>query len=101
MNRQVLSALLTAIMLHAPATVFARATPEQVAQLGGEKYTPVGAERAGNAAGTIPAWQPGLETKTTSRPGTASPAWAPTVTMTTVTSRLPKPLVEPLFSNRT
>ncbi|MEP1594719.1 MAG: DUF1329 domain-containing protein, partial [Halieaceae bacterium] len=38
----------------------AAATEEQVASLGGPIYTPVGAERAGNAAGTIPAWQDGL-----------------------------------------
>jgi len=36
------------------------ATDEQVASLGGDVYTPVGAERAGNAAGTIPPWQNGL-----------------------------------------
>ena len=39
---------------------WADATPEQVASLGGPVYTPVGAERAGNAAGTIPEWQDGL-----------------------------------------
>jgi hypothetical protein len=38
----------------------ATATPEQLASLGGEVYTPVGAERAGNADGSIPAWQDGL-----------------------------------------
>lgn len=31
-------------------------TQEQLDQLGGEKYTPMGAIRAGNAEGTIPAW---------------------------------------------
>lgn len=34
-------------------------TPEDIEQLGDE-LTPVGAERAGNAAGTIPAWTGGL-----------------------------------------
>jgi Protein of unknown function (DUF1329) len=62
MNKKVLSALFTLIMLHASANALARATPEEVARLGGEQYTPVGAERAGNAAGTIPQWQPGLDT---------------------------------------
>lgn len=42
------------------SSVYATATAEQVASLGGEFYTPVGAERAGNDAGTIPAWQDGL-----------------------------------------
>ncbi|GAA5317803.1 MAG: DUF1329 domain-containing protein [Candidatus Pelagadaptatus aseana] len=31
---------------------------EEAAMLGGDKYTPVGAERAGNADGSIPAWNP-------------------------------------------
>ena len=34
-------------------------TAEQAARLGGE-LTPMGAEKAGNAAGTIPAWSGGL-----------------------------------------
>ncbi|MEE4190483.1 MAG: DUF1329 domain-containing protein [Halieaceae bacterium] len=38
----------------------ADATPEEIASLGGPVYTPVGAERAGNAEGTIPEWQDGL-----------------------------------------
>jgi hypothetical protein len=42
------------------AQALADATPEQVASLGGPVYTPVGAESAGNAEGTIPAWQDGL-----------------------------------------
>lgn len=32
----------------------------KAAQLGGDKYTPLGAERAGNADGSIPAWTGGL-----------------------------------------
>ena len=39
---------------------FAEITAEQAASLGGDKFTPIGAERAGNAAGTIPAWTGGL-----------------------------------------
>ena len=31
---------------------------EQAAKLGGPEFTPMGAERAGNAAGTIPEWAP-------------------------------------------
>ena len=55
------TALITAITCcMASHYSMAVATDEQVASLGGETYTPVGAERAGNAAGTIPAWQDGL-----------------------------------------
>ncbi len=36
-------------------------TPEQAARLGGDELTPIGAERAGNAAGTIPPWTGGLQ----------------------------------------
>ena len=39
---------------------FAEITAEQAASLGGDELTPIGAERAGNAAGTIPAWTGGL-----------------------------------------
>ena len=42
------------------ATVTAKTTPEQAARLGGEELTPVGAERAGNADGTIPPWTGGI-----------------------------------------
>ena len=51
---------LTASLALCTGLAFADATPEQVASLGGPVYTPVGAERAGNAAGTIPEWQDGL-----------------------------------------
>jgi len=33
---------------------------QEAARLGGQELTPVGAERAGNAAGTIPAWTGGI-----------------------------------------
>ena len=36
-------------------------TQEEADRLGGDELTPVGAERAGNAAGTIPAWTGGLQ----------------------------------------
>ncbi len=35
-------------------------TQEEADRLGGDELTPMGAERAGNAAGTIPAWTGGL-----------------------------------------
>jgi len=43
------------------ASVLAAVSPEQAAKLGNE-LTPFGAEKAGNAAGTIPAWTGGLAT---------------------------------------
>lgn len=43
------------------ASVMAAVSPEQAAKLGNE-LTPFGAEKAGNAAGTIPAWSGGLPT---------------------------------------
>ena len=36
-------------------------TAEQAARLGGDELTPVGAERAGNADGSIPAWTGGIQ----------------------------------------
>jgi hypothetical protein len=50
---------LAALGLLAPIA-FAEITAEQAASLGGDEFTPIGAERAGNAAGTIPAWTGGL-----------------------------------------
>ena len=37
----------------------AKISAEQAATLGGDTLTPVGAERAGNADGSIPAWKSG------------------------------------------
>ncbi|MEP5763260.1 MAG: DUF1329 domain-containing protein [Halieaceae bacterium] len=48
------------LLLCTPLAGNAAATPEQIASLDGPVYTAVGAERAGNSAGTIPAWQDGL-----------------------------------------
>lgn len=45
------------LLLSAPQMVAAKASPEEAAKLGKE-LTPVGAERAGNKAGTIPEWTP-------------------------------------------
>jgi len=41
-------------------SAFAELTPDESARLGGDELTPMGAERAGNAAGTIPAWTGGI-----------------------------------------
>lgn len=51
------AAVCTALL--AANTVFAAATPEEIAKLKGE-LTPFGAEKAGNKDGTIPAWTGGL-----------------------------------------
>lgn len=52
------SGLLAAMLLAAPL-VQAQVSAEQAARLG-QDLTPLGAEKAGNAAGTIPAWDGGL-----------------------------------------
>ncbi|WP_373187516.1 DUF1329 domain-containing protein [Halopseudomonas sp.] len=54
------SVLAVSILAFSTASM-AAATPEQVASLGGT-LTPIGAEKAGNAAGTIPEWTGGLAT---------------------------------------
>jgi hypothetical protein len=56
---QIVITLLTLCLLQG-SLAWGRTSPEQVARLGGDTYTPVGAERAGNAEGTIPEWQDGL-----------------------------------------
>ncbi|WP_197479503.1 DUF1329 domain-containing protein, partial [Oleiphilus sp. HI0132] len=42
------------------ANVMAKVSPEETAKLGNE-LTPIGAEKAGNADGTIPEWTGGVE----------------------------------------
>jgi hypothetical protein len=42
------------------ARLVAAATPEQAGRLDGPELTPLGAERAGNVDGTIPAWSGGI-----------------------------------------
>jgi hypothetical protein len=46
----------------AGSATWAKTSPEKAAMLGGDELTPVGAERAGNADGSIPAWTGGLAT---------------------------------------
>ena len=53
MARWTAAALAAALVLAATAA-FAVPTEEEIARLGGPELTPVGAERAGNAEGTIP-----------------------------------------------
>ena len=50
-----------AIAVGMTATAWAQVTPEEIAKLGNE-LTPMGAIKAGNAEGTIPAWDGGLST---------------------------------------
>jgi hypothetical protein len=60
MYRTVSAFVVVLIVGLASPLVAAKATPEQAASLGGDEITPVGAERAGNADGSIPAWTGGL-----------------------------------------
>ena len=53
------AALGTGLLLVATAA-FAGVSEEEIARLGGPELTPVGAERAGNEAGTIPEWTGGV-----------------------------------------
>ncbi|WP_303289146.1 DUF1329 domain-containing protein [Marinobacter sp. SS5-14b] len=59
--RNRLYAAVTAVILGVSGPVWAKVSPAEAERLKGE-LTPVGAERAGNAAGTIPEWQGGLAT---------------------------------------
>ncbi|MEN8720316.1 MAG: DUF1329 domain-containing protein [Oceanococcaceae bacterium] len=52
--------LAAALLLGAAGTAHAAVSPEQAARLG-QDLTPIGAEKAGNAAGTIPAWTGGIK----------------------------------------
>jgi hypothetical protein len=47
-------------LLLAATCALARPTEEEIARLGGPDLTPIGAERAGNADGTIPEWKGGV-----------------------------------------
>ena len=59
MAKWAVTALGAALALAATAA-FAVPTEEEIARLGGPELTPVGAERAGNAEGTIPEWTGGV-----------------------------------------
>jgi hypothetical protein len=54
------AAALAATLVLAAMAAFAVPTEEEIARLGGPEFTPVGAERAGNAEGTIPEWTGGV-----------------------------------------
>lgn len=55
------------LLLLAPVAL-AKVAPDEAAKLG-TSLTPIGAEKAGNAAGTIPAWEGGLPQKDYGRDG--------------------------------
>ena len=57
-NRLIAGAV-AALLLGAAAPAFAKLTAAEIARLGAD-LTPVGAEKAGNKDGTIPAWEGGL-----------------------------------------
>jgi hypothetical protein len=59
MRATTIVALGTGLLL-AASPAFAGLTEEEIASLGGPKLTPIGAERAGNAEGTIPEWTGGI-----------------------------------------
>ncbi len=51
---------LAAILVLVTGTALVGAEPQPESRLGGDQLTPLGAERAGNAAGIIPAWNGGI-----------------------------------------
>jgi hypothetical protein len=59
MKIKLTSTLLTLALVGTSAVLHAAVTPEEADKLGAD-LTPVGAERAGNADGTIPAWEGGI-----------------------------------------
>ena len=54
------AAALASVLVVAATAALAAPTDEEIARLGGPELTPVGAERAGNAEGTIPEWKGGV-----------------------------------------
>ena len=76
-----------ALLAVASSVVSAALAPDQIARLGGE-LTPLGGERAGNPAGTIPRWTGGIVTPPQSyRPGDHHPdPFADDAALFTITS---------------
>lgn len=60
MNKTLMSIGLASLLGLGSGLALAKTTPEQAARLGGSELTPMGAERAGNAEGTIPPWEGGI-----------------------------------------
>lgn len=61
MNNKLINLCLAASLSVASLPTVAKISEAEAARLGGDELTPLGAERAGNAAGTIPAWTGGLK----------------------------------------
>jgi hypothetical protein len=59
LNKKTIIALLAGVTLLAAGTAWAKVSPAEAEKLKGE-LTPLGAERAGNADGSIPAWEGGI-----------------------------------------
>jgi len=59
MNRKFLSSVASLMMCCAAGSALAAVSAQEAARLG-KDLTPMGAEKAGNAAGTIPAWDGGI-----------------------------------------
>jgi hypothetical protein len=62
MMKKLLTTFLICMWAMTTALAFAGVSPQEAARLGGQELTPMGAERAGNAAGTIPPWTGGITT---------------------------------------
>src|SRR5690606_35701994 len=96
--RNRLLAAITAAVMGVSGSVWAKVSPAEAERLNGE-LTPVGAERAGNAAGTIPDWQGGLSTPPENwREGTVeinpfpddkTLLWSPRTTLSCIVTALP------------
>lgn len=80
-NNKYIYKLFITILLLIPGIAGAAASAQEAAELG-KQLTPVGAERAGNAAGTIPAWTGGLPKQDIGRSGNPYAADKPLYTIT-------------------
>mgnify|MGYP000303608418 CR=1 FL=1 len=59
MNKWLLASAVASVLFSGVAS--AKVSEEKAAQLGGDVYTPMGSERAGNEDGSIPAWNGGIQ----------------------------------------
>ena len=62
MMKKLLTTFLICMWVLTTAVAGAGVSPQEAARLGGRELTPMGAERAGNTAGTIPPWTGGITT---------------------------------------
>lgn len=60
MNKRLIVLGLASVLGLGSSLALAKVSPEEAARLGGDELTPIGAERAGNADGTIPPWEGGI-----------------------------------------